>query len=259
MAEDVNGKLERDGIPGYTASMFPISDDNPATTTPVVCWLLIASCVGVFIYQLTLGLATAQGEAFIFSYGLVPSRLFGGAGAPVLSDAPIPEATLVTSMFLHGGILHLAGNMLFLWIFGDNVEGAMGHVRFLVFYLLTGIAAALTQGFMDVNSQIPMVGASGAISGVLGAYLLLYPTANVRVLLFLGVVLTSFRIPAVIVLGLWFVFQVLSSQMAPDGQEGGVAFWAHIGGFVAGMLLVWIFVRRTSGPWEDRNRARWLR
>lgn len=239
--------------------MLPVSDDNPATTTPVVCWLLIASCVGVFVYQLSLGLDTPQGEAFILSYGLVPGRVFGGLDGPAMSGAPMAEATLFTSMFLHGGILHLGFNMLFLWIFGDNVEGAMGHVRFLMFYLLTGLAAALTQGFMDVNSQVPMVGASGAISGVLGAYLLLYPTANVRVLLFLGVVLTSFRIPAVIVLGLWFALQVLSSQMAPDGQEGGVAFWAHIGGFVAGMVLVWIFVRRTTSPWEDRYRARWLR
>jgi membrane associated rhomboid family serine protease len=239
--------------------MLPISDDNPALATPIVSWALIAACVAVFLYQLSLGLTTEEGTKFVFAYGMIPYRLFGNPDWPPGLAAPEPMLTVITSMFLHGGLLHLLGNMLFLWIFGDNVESAMGRVRFLLFYLICGVAAALTQAFADPDAQIPMVGASGAISGVLGAYLLLYPTANVRVLLFLGFFLTTFRVPAVIVLGLWFVFQVLSAQVPQDGEQGGVAFMAHIGGFVAGMLLVWLFARPTRGPWDDGRRSRWLR
>lgn len=240
--------------------MLPISDDNPALATPVVSWTLIGLCVAVFLYQLSIGLGSLEGAAFVLSYGMVPYRLFENPDWPPGLIAPDPALTVLTSMFLHGGFMHLIGNMLFLWIFGDNVESAMGRLRFIVFYLLCGVAAAMAQGFADMDAQIPMVGASGAISGVLGAYLLLYPTANVRVLLFLGFFVTTFRVPAVIVLGLWFLFQILSAQTLQEmGQQGGVAFMAHIGGFVAGMILVWIFVRRTRGPWDDRQRARWLR
>lgn len=241
--------------------MLPISDDNPAFATPLIGWTLIGLCVAVFLYQLSLGLNTQAGTEFVFAYGMVPYRLFENPDWPPGLAAPEPALTVITSMFLHGGLLHLLGNMLYLWIFGDNVEAAMGRVRFLIFYLLCGVVAALAQAFTDMDGQIPMVGASGAISGVLGAYLLLYPTANVRMLLFLGVVITTFRVPAVIVLGLWFLFQLLSAQtlQEPGQQEGGVAFMAHIGGFVAGMILVWFFVRRTRGPWDDRRRSPWLR
>ncbi|MFP4004319.1 MAG: rhomboid family intramembrane serine protease [Alphaproteobacteria bacterium] len=240
--------------------MLPVSDDNPAFATPIVSWTLIGLCVAVFLYQLSLGFNTNEGLAFVLSYGMVPYRLFENPDWPAGLAAPEPALTLVTSMFLHGGILHLLGNMLYLWIFGDNVEAAMGKVRFIMFYLVCGVTAALAQAFMDPDTQIPMVGASGAISGVLGAYLLLYPTANVRILVFLGFFITTFRVPALVVLGLWFVFQLLSAQSLQEmGQEGGVAFMAHIGGFVAGMVLIRFFRRPTRGPWEDRHRARWLR
>jgi membrane associated rhomboid family serine protease len=146
-------------------------------------------------------------------------------------------------MFLHGGLLHLGGNMLYLWIFGDNIEDSMGHVRYLVFYLLTGTVAALTQGALDPTSEIPMIGASGAVSGILGAYILLHPGATVRVFVFLGLFMTIMHIPALIVLGVWFGGQLLSAASAPPG-EPGIAFAAHIGGFVGGLALIWFFKRR---------------
>jgi membrane associated rhomboid family serine protease len=154
-----------------------------------------------------------------------------------------PSVTILTSMFMHGGWMHLIGNMLYLWIFGDNVEDSMGHGRFIVFYLLCGVAAALAQAIPEPNSQIPMVGASGAISGVLGAYLLLHPHARVLVAVPFGFILHTMRLPAGIVLALWFGLQLFSNLMTQPG-EGGVAFRAHIGGFVAGMLLVGIFKKR---------------
>jgi membrane associated rhomboid family serine protease len=160
-------------------------------------------------------------------------------------------------MFLHGGWMHLIGNMLYLWIFGNNVEDAMGHVRFPIFYLLCGIAAALAQGFYDPNSAVPMIGASGAIGGVLGGYLLLYPRARVLVLIPLGFFTQLIRIPALAVLGFWFVLQFIQSALS-SGEGGGVAYWAHIGGFVAGMVLILVFRDkgipllgrpRRRGPW----------
>ena len=151
-------------------------------------------------------------------------------------------ATLLTSMFLHGGWLHLIGNMLYLWIFGDNVEDAMGHGRFVLFYLVCGLAAALAQAGLDPGSEVPMVGASGAISGVLGAYLMLHPRAHVLVLIPLGILTQLVRLPALIVLAFWFGLQLFQQLSAPPGQ-GGVAFMAHIGGFVAGMALVPLFKR----------------
>lgn len=215
--------------------MFPLFDDNPHDHKPVVTWLLIAACVGVWLWQASLPAEAAR--AAFYTLGMVPALLFTDTALPD-GVAIVPAwTTLVTSMFMHGGFMHLAGNMLYLWIFGDNTEVALGRVRFLVFYLLCGIAAALTQAFLDVRSEIPMVGASGAISGVLGAYLLLFPRANVRVLMFpFGLV----AVPAVIVLGLWFGVQSYSGMSAPAG-EGGVAFWAHVGGFVAGMVLLPFF------------------
>jgi membrane associated rhomboid family serine protease len=227
--------------------MIPLRDDNPTTTRPIVAFTLIGICILVFLWQVTL--PPAAMEAAMVGLGLVPAVLFGQAE---LADPFIPPVlTVFTSMFLHGGLMHLGGNMLYLWIFGDNVEDSMGHGRFIAFYLLCGIAAALTQSLPDIGSTVPMIGASGAISGVLGAYLVLFPRTNVLVAIPLFVVLHTVRMPAVFVLGLWFVGQLLSSMAAPSG-EGGVAFRAHIGGFVAGLLLVRFFVDR-----RPRVERRW--
>jgi membrane associated rhomboid family serine protease len=155
-----------------------------------------------------------------------------------------PVMTVFTSMFLHGGWMHLIGNMWYLWIFGDNVEQAMGRARYIVFYLVTGVAASMSHILSNVNSHLPSIGASGAISGVLGAYLLLYPRARVQTLIFLGFFIRVFSIPAGFVLGFWFLLQLLSGSSAGNQDAGGVAFWAHIGGFIAGMLLVPLFKQR---------------
>ncbi|PKP78770.1 MAG: rhomboid family intramembrane serine protease [Alphaproteobacteria bacterium HGW-Alphaproteobacteria-3] len=220
--------------------MFPISDDNPEPGVPFVTWAIIAICTGVFFLQASLG--PGEAELAVYRFGLIPGVLFG---TTEMTNAPVPAwTTLFSSMFMHGGFAHLAGNMLYLWIFGDNVELAMGRVRFVLFYLVTGIAAALTHSFFVPASTVPLVGASGAISGVLGAYLLLYPRGRVRVLFlpFPIILLRTFYVPALVVLGLWFVIQVVSGLASPV-EEAGVAFWAHAGGFVAGMVLVPFFKR----------------
>jgi membrane associated rhomboid family serine protease len=242
--------------------MFPISDDNPRRhLTPYVSWTFIAICVLVFLWQVSLG--PAGGERAILALGMIPARLFGYV--PEMGGVPA-WATIFTSMFMHGGWLHLGSNMLYLWIFGDNIEDSMGHGRFAVFYLLAGVAAALAQGLLNPASEIPMVGASGAISGVLGAYILLHPGATVRVLVFLGFFVTVTHIPALIVLGIWFALQLFSGLATPVEADGGVAFWAHIGGFVAGLALVPFFKRRAvpilekphHRPFEvERRRGPW--
>lgn len=221
--------------------MFPISDDNSEPGTPIVTWAIIAACVAVFFWQYSLPPGAA--ELAVYQFGLIPGVLFG---TTEMTDAPVPAwATVITSMFMHGGLAHLGGNMLYLWIFGDNIELAMGRLRFIVFYVVCGVAAALTHSLMVPASTVPLVGASGAISGVLGAYLLLYPRGRVRVL-FLPlpiIIVRTFYVPAIVVLGLWFVIQVVSGLASPV-EEAGVAFWAHVGGFVAGMVLVPFFKRR---------------
>jgi membrane associated rhomboid family serine protease len=221
--------------------MIPLRDDNPSGLKPIVSITFIAMCVLVFLWQVAQG--GRGGAIAMYSFGLVPSVLFGINELPAEIVKVPATLTVFTSMFMHGGWMHLIGNMLYLWIFGDNVEDSMGHGRFVVFYLLCGVAAALAQAIPDPSSTIPMVGASGAISGVLGAYLLLYPHARVLVLIPLGFILQTVRLPAGIVLALWFVLQLVSNMMAQPGS-GGVAFRAHIGGFVAGMLLVLVFRKR---------------
>ena len=219
--------------------MIPLRDENPVRIVPFVTWGVVAACVLAFLVQISLG---APGfNRIIFALGVIPAVLFGHAYLPPEIALVPPAATVVSSMFLHGGWLHLIGNMLYLWIFGDNIEDRMGHVRFLVFYLACGVAAVFAQAVPAPESVVPMVGASGAISGVLGAYLLLFPRARVLVLVPLGFVLQVIRLPAVWVLGLWFLVQLLSSLMAPAG-EGGVAFRAHLGGFLAGLLLAPVFL-----------------
>jgi membrane associated rhomboid family serine protease len=243
--------------------MFPISDDNPHQQTPIVTWAIIGVCVLVYLWQASLG--DERGQIAVFEYGMIPARVFGEAELPPqLSGAP-PWATVLTSMFMHGGFMHLALNMLFLWIFGDNVEDSMGHARYLVFYIACGTAAAMAQALINPSSTVPMVGASGAISGVLGAYVLLHPQATVRVLFVLGIFVTVAHVPAMIVLGLWFLTQIANAALVQT-EGGGVAFWAHVGGFIAGMALVPIFKRRdvplfqpaASRPFEiERRRRPW--
>lgn len=220
--------------------MIPLRDDNPTQRVPLCNYTIIASCILVFFWQFSLD--PRAGQAAIFTFGLIPDALLGSARLPPELSVVPPVATVFTSMFLHGGWLHLAGNMLYLWIFGDNVEDSMGRGRFLLFYLLCGVAAAMAQALPEPNSQIPMVGASGAISGILGAYLLLHPHARVLVLIPLGLFSRIVHLPAVLVLALWFGLQLLSELFADVGT--GVAFRAHIGGFVAGMVLVPFFKRR---------------
>lgn len=221
--------------------MIPIGDDNPSSSKPVVTVGLIAACVLVFLWQSTLG-PEASVRA-LYGLGMIPAVLFGDAQLPS-EVAMIPaHLTVLTSMFMHGGWMHLIGNMLYLWVFGNNVEDSMGPRRFVAFYLLCGIGAAMAQAWSEPAAQIPMVGASGAVSGVLGAYLLLYPHARVHLVLPLGFYLHTFHMPAVIVIGVWIVIQLLSSAAAQPG-EGGTAWFAHIGGFFIGMALILAFKRR---------------
>jgi len=217
--------------------MIPLKDDNPTRTTPFVTWGIVAANIAVFIYEL--GLGDEGLRVLVFRMGLIPAEVTGavragGMGLPL---------TPFTSMFLHGGFLHLAGNMLYLWIFGNNIEDQTGHLRFLVFYLLCGLVAAGTQVAWSPASQVPMIGASGAIAGVLGAYMLLFPRARVLTLVPIFIFIQLIYLPAILVLGIWFLYQILLSRMA-DPVQGGVAFYAHIGGFVGGMVLIWLFRRR---------------
>ncbi len=218
--------------------MIPLRDINPTERFAVVTFSLIVLNSAVFIYELTLG--SVGGETFIASFALIPRRLFY---PDTVAGNAMPAATLLTSMFLHGGWLHIAGNMLYLWIFGNNVEDATGRVRFILFYALCGIFAAYTHAFMNRSSLTPMIGASGAISGVLGAYLLLYPRARVVTLVMLGFYIRTVEVPALIVLGLWFVLQFLNA-LASGGSGGGVAWHAHIAGFLAGIFLIGLFKRK---------------
>jgi membrane associated rhomboid family serine protease len=219
--------------------VIPLHDDNPTQRTPIVTIILIGICIAVFLYQVNLPQDAA--ELFAFQYGAIPAIVFGQASHPEDAVAFPASLTLVTSMFLHGGWMHLLGNMLYLWIFGNNIEDAMGHAKFVVFYILSGILAALSHALTDPSSQIPMVGASGAISAVLGAYLLLFPRAHVLVLL---PAIGMTRVAAGVVLGMWFITQLVSGGMSMGATGGGIAFFAHIGGFIAGMALIGLFKRK---------------
>lgn len=238
--------------------MIPLHDDNPTEIAPLFTILFIAICVLVFFWQLSLG---GQGnQAAVYSLGVIPAVLLNKVSLPPELSLIPAELTVFTSMFMHGGFMHLAGNMLYLWIFGNNVEDAMGHVRFIIFYLLCGIAAVFGQVLQNPASEIPMIGASGAISGVLGAYLLLYPHARILVLIPLGFYAHMVRLPAGLVLGIWFAIQIFSS-LAADPNSAGVAWFAHIGGFIAGIALIPLFKRRGvtlfhpahgPGKWHQR-------
>ena len=213
--------------------MIPLRDDNPVSRTPYVTYGLVVSCAVVFAVQITMNQQASR--EFVLALGVIPSVLFGYESLPPSIALVPPAATIITSMFLHGGIMHLLGNLLYLWIFADNVEDELGPLRFVVFYVVCGIAAALAQSMLEPRSQVPMIGASGALSGVLGAYLVMYPRAHV-----IGIVPPFFhplRLPAMVVLGLWFALQLFSSMSAKPG-EPGIAFAAHLGGFVAGAALI---------------------
>ncbi len=235
--------------------LLPLKDSNPLRVIPfqLVTIGLIAACVVTFLWQISL--PQEAGIDAILSFGLIPAVLFDyGELPPDLAIIPA-SATVITSMFMHADWIHLGGNMLYLWVFGDNIEDSMGHVKFLIFYLLCGIAAALAHGLSDPDSISPLIGASGAVSGVLGAYLLLHPRVRVIVLLFYRIPLP---LPAFIVLGGWVALQVYSVYLdgsLPAGDEGGTAWWAHIGGFAAGMVLIPL-MKRKDVPLFDRGRYR---
>jgi membrane associated rhomboid family serine protease len=231
---------------------IPFRDDNPSLRPPVMTYTLVAVCTLTFFWQLSLGVHGVDRSSL--SLGMIPAVLFGAARLPPSLRQVPPWATIVTSMFLHTGWLHLIGNMIYLWVFGKGVEAALGSVRFLVFYLLCGVAAALTQALTDPASTLPMVGASGAIAGVLGGYLILYPFGHVFVFFWIIIFFRIIAVPAVLLLGIWFLMQVLSAQDASAGA-GGVAFWAHIGGFIAGMILV-LFMRRRGVAMLQASRTR---
>ena len=230
--------------------MFPYRDDNPTLATPVVTIVLIAANILMWVMVQGMG-AEPRLSASVCELGLIPGELFGrlpeGFRLPIAPGAACELGgepvwyTPLTSMFLHGGWLHLIGNMWFLWVFGNNVEDSMGRVRYLVFYLLCGIAAAAVQSLLDPSSPIPMVGASGAISGVMGAYVLLYPRVQVHMLVVLVIFITRIRVPAFLMLGYWFLLQLFGGAMTAGSEDGGVAFWAHVGGFLAGAALIGLF------------------
>jgi len=234
--------------------MIPISDDNPARLVPFMTWLLIALCAIVYLWERSLG---REMSAALLVLGFVPASLFGPHSAPSGFVSISPLTTIFTSMFVHGGVLHLAGNMLYLWIFGNNVEDAMGHGRFAIFYLFCGVAAGITLAFVDPASRIPMVGASGAISGVLAGYVLLFPRARVTVIVPLGIIFYPFALSAFWVVSFWFALQLVSAALS-DPQQPGVAWWAHVGGFAAGLVLT-PFLKSSGfpllggaqrGPWK---------
>jgi len=231
--------------------MFPYRDDNPTELTPVVTVGIIAANVVAWLFVQGMGSPEALVRS-VCDLGLVPGELLRTAtpgtgvelapGMMCLVDAHPQYITLVTSMFMHGGWLHLIGNMVFLWVFGNNIEDVMGHGRFVVFYLVCGVAAAGAQMLISPNSVVPMVGASGGISGVLGAYLLLYPRVRVHTLLFLGFYVTTVALPAYMMLGYWVILQLFGGLVALSGVDrGGTAFFAHVGGFVAGLILIRLF------------------
>lgn len=216
--------------------MIPIKDDVPTRTFPAVTVAIILLNVLVFGYQVSLG--PRYGEFLVYRAGIIPYEIAHLHDVEPYDLVPLPF-TLLTALFLHGGFVHLLGNMLYLWIFGNNVEDSMGHGRFIVFYLLCGLVASLFQVYVFPNSRVPVIGASGAIAGVLGGYLLLFPRAKVLTLVPIFFFIWLIRLPALFVLGFWFIIQLLNA-----GSGGGVAWFAHIGGFVCGFVLIKLFARR---------------
>jgi membrane associated rhomboid family serine protease len=232
--------------------MIPFRDNIPSRTFPIINILIIVLNVLIFIFELSLSPRALSG--LIASFGVVPAHVYSWPRMhePV-TDLVVP---FFTSMFLHGGWLHLIGNMWYLWIFGDNVEDRLGHFRYLVFYLLCGIGAGLVQTFFSGNSRVPSIGASGAIAGVLGAYVVSYPLAKVLTLVPIFIFIQIIEIPAVIVLGFWFIMQFLSGTaslaVSSSANTGGVAWWAHVGGFIIGIVLLGIMARKPRYDYYSR-------
>ena len=218
--------------------MIPLKDDLPTRSFPLMTLGFIILNVLTFFYQVSLG---DQTEQLLLAYGAIPFNLMHtlDAGVPV----PAVATSLFTSMFLHGDFLHLGGNMLYLWIFGNNIEDTMGSMRFILFYLLCGVVAVYSHSWMMAQSRVPMIGASGAVSGILGGYFLLFPRARVLTLVPFGFFITTVRVPALIIIGFWFVAQVANSLFAGQAA-GGIAWFAHIGGFIAGLVLICFFKKR---------------
>lgn len=231
--------------------MFPYKDDNPTLRTPVITYALITANLAVWLLVQGAGASELTLVRSVCELGLIPGEFLGrlppgtvvpaGRGTACVIEATGAWWTPLTSMFLHGGWFHLIGNMWFLWLFGNNVEDSMGRLRYLVFYLLCGLAAALTQTFLSPNSAIPMVGASGAIGGVMGAYIVLYPRVQIHILVFLFVFITRIVVPAFWMLAYWFLLQLVGGWGSIGADGGGTAFWAHVGGFAAGALLIYAF------------------
>jgi len=236
--------------------MIPIRDDQPRFSTPYVTYFLVALNTLVFLIELSVGMQSQHAlNAFVYQFGVVPAHVtaaLGGSPRLSLADAFVP---ILTSMFLHGSWLHIIGNMWVLWIFGDNIEDYLGHFPYLIFYLVTGFVASVTHILLNLQSNMPTVGASGAIAGVMGAYFVLYPRSRVLTIVPLIIFFTFWWLPAWIVLGYWFVIQLLSGTTiaVSSSSGGGIAFWAHVGGFVAGIILIKIVPERAGrnryGTW----------
>jgi rhomboid family protein len=259
-----NAKKAEQGRAGQVRfrAVLPYKDENPTELTPLITVGIIIVNVLAWLFVQGAGAAEPLARS-VCQLGLIPGEVLHtvppgtavplGEGLRCVLTADANWWTLVTSMFMHGGWLHLIGNMWFLWVFGNNIEDSMGHTRFVAFYLLCGVVAAASQLLVDPGSRVPMVGASGAISGVMGAYILLYPRVRVHTLLTLGFFITTVTLPAYVILGYWFVLQLLLGTVgALAGAQGGVAFWAHVGGFVAGLVLIKLFA---NSEYLERRRG----
>jgi len=236
--------------------LLPLKDENPLVRISfqrVTVSLMVICCL-VFMWQISL--STEESNAAVLGLGAIPAVLFGDKHLDPDLVIVSTNLTLITSMFLHGGWMHLIGNMLFLWVFGDNVEDCLGHRRFMIFYLFSGIGGALAHALVNPGSVSPMIGASGAISGILGAYLVLHPRAQVLVLAFMYI---PVRLPAFVILGLWIGLQMFNASVAGSADGGGTAWWAHIGGFITGFILLFVLRKKTkensggNGPWGKQN------
>jgi membrane associated rhomboid family serine protease len=223
--------------------LIPYKDDNPTSAIPFVTVGIIALNILVFLYEVV---SPSGMEKFVYTYGAIPNYIL-----TFKKVQPIhPALTIFSAMFMHGGVFHIAGNMLYLWIFGNNIEDKVGHIRFIFFYIFCGIISAYANALTDPQSHIPMIGASGAISGVLGAYLLLFPRAMVHTLVFLGFFVTVIKIPALVVIGFWAVIQLINGLISTGlAREGGIAWFAHIGGFLTGLLTIKL--------WQPKKTKRW--
>ena len=226
--------------------MIPYKDDNPTRTFPFVTVVIVAVNIFVFVLQI---MSAKDSQEIVYAYGAIPRDII-----TLTSGQPIPPVlTIFTAMFMHGGLLHLGGNMLYFWIFGNNIEDRLGHLRFIFFYLFCGVVSVYSYALTAPRSNIPMIGASGAISGVLGAYLLLFPRASVHTLVFFGFFIQVIRIPALIVIGFWAIIQLASGLASYGTSQGGIAWFAHVGGFLAGLITIklWMPGRKNSEDVEE--------